>query len=205
MSEPHTWEPTDKYRETYEHPLWKDYQAKGVRGGHDGMDYLVFRAFVESVKNGTGVPIDIYDAAAWMAVTCLSEESIALGGAPVAIPDFTAAAGSTASTPTPAPTTCRPFPTFPAYNRRKRPENNRRADCAVQSVPPIVLLFRWPQNGQQIVRLAVQQPFQARLADASAMQAGENMQARPRTAANFLLRSGGECCIMCEHRMHMPV
>ena len=53
------------------------------------MDYLVFRAFVESVKNGTGVPIDIYDAAAWMAVTCLSEESIALGGAPVAIPDFT--------------------------------------------------------------------------------------------------------------------
>ena len=89
VSEPHTWEPTDKYRETYEHPLWKDYQAKGVRGGHDGMDYLVFRAFVESVKNGTGVPIDIYDAAAWMAVTCLSEESIALGGAPVAIPDFT--------------------------------------------------------------------------------------------------------------------
>ena len=53
------------------------------------MDYLVFRAFVESVKNGTGVHIDIYDAAAWMAVTCLSEESIALGGAPVAIPDFT--------------------------------------------------------------------------------------------------------------------
>lgn len=52
VSEPHTWEPTDKYRETYEHPLWKDYQAKGVRGGHDGMDYLVFRAFVESVKNG---------------------------------------------------------------------------------------------------------------------------------------------------------
>ena len=53
------------------------------------MDYLVLRAFVESVKNGTGVPIDIYDAAAWMAVTCLSEESIALGGAPVAFPDFT--------------------------------------------------------------------------------------------------------------------
>ena len=40
-------------------------------------------------SDGTGVPIDIYDAAAWMAVTCLSEESIALGGAPVAIPDFT--------------------------------------------------------------------------------------------------------------------
>ena len=31
VSEPHTWEPTDKYRETYEHPLWKDYQAEGIR------------------------------------------------------------------------------------------------------------------------------------------------------------------------------
>ena len=27
--------------------------------------------------------------AAWMAVTCLSEQSIALGGIPVAFPDFT--------------------------------------------------------------------------------------------------------------------
>ena len=33
--------------------------------------------------------IDVYDAAAWMVVTCLSEESIAMGGAPVAFPDFT--------------------------------------------------------------------------------------------------------------------
>ena len=34
-------------------------------------------------------PIDVYDTAAWMAVTCLSEQSVALGGAPVAFPDFT--------------------------------------------------------------------------------------------------------------------
>jgi hypothetical protein len=27
--------------------------------------------------------------AAWMSITCLSEDSIAAGGAPVAIPDFT--------------------------------------------------------------------------------------------------------------------
>ena len=30
-----------------------------------------------------------YDGAAWMAVTALSEESIAKGGVPVAFPDFT--------------------------------------------------------------------------------------------------------------------
>lgn len=35
------------------------------------------------------MPIDVYDMAAWMCITALSEQSIALGGAPVAIPDFT--------------------------------------------------------------------------------------------------------------------
>ena len=35
------------------------------------------------------MPIDIYDMAAWMSITALSERSIAMGGAPVEIPDFT--------------------------------------------------------------------------------------------------------------------
>ena len=33
--------------------------------------------------------MDVYDAASWMCITALSEESIALGGQPVAVPDFT--------------------------------------------------------------------------------------------------------------------
>ena len=33
--------------------------------------------------------IDVYDMATWMAITPLSEMSIAMGSAPVAIPDFT--------------------------------------------------------------------------------------------------------------------
>jgi len=53
------------------------------------MDWLVLRAFVESVKNQTKPPIDVYDAAAWMCITPLSEASIAKGGMPVEIPDFT--------------------------------------------------------------------------------------------------------------------
>ena len=73
----------------YEHPLWKEYREFGLRGGHGGMDYLVLRAFVESIQNNVKFPIDVYDTAAWMAITCLSEESIAKGSAPVAIPDFT--------------------------------------------------------------------------------------------------------------------
>ena len=35
------------------------------------------------------MPIDVYDMAAWMAITPLSEQSIAHGGMPQAIPDFT--------------------------------------------------------------------------------------------------------------------
>ena len=83
-----SWEPLEKYMEKYEHPLWKEYKAAGIKGGHGGMDFLVLRAFFESVINHTPAPIDVYDTAAWMAVTCLSEESIALGSMPVPFPDF---------------------------------------------------------------------------------------------------------------------
>ena len=83
------WDSLNNYYEKYEHPLWKWYRMEGVKGGHGGMDYLVLRAYVEAVKAGTQTPIDVYDTAAWMAVTCLSEDSVAMGSMPVAIPDFT--------------------------------------------------------------------------------------------------------------------
>ena len=83
------WDNAKEYRDQYEHPVWQSYLKEGVRGGHDGMDWLVLRAFFESVKNGTPAPLDVYDAAAWMSITALSEQSVAMGGAPVAIPDFT--------------------------------------------------------------------------------------------------------------------
>ena len=83
------WDSLNNYYEKYEHPLWKWYRTEGVKGGHGGMDYLVLRAYVEAVKAGTQTPIDVYDTASWMAVTCLSEDSVAMGSMPVAIPDFT--------------------------------------------------------------------------------------------------------------------
>lgn len=83
------WNNVETYREEYDHPIWKAYLEEGVRGGHDGMDWLVFRAFFEAAKAGKPTPIDVYDAAAWMCISCLSEQSVAMGGAPIAIPDFT--------------------------------------------------------------------------------------------------------------------
>jgi len=90
ISPRHEWEPFGPYREKYEHPLWKAYQDEGIRfGGHGGMDFLVLSAFVEALQKRVPPPIDVYDTAAWMSVTCLSEQSVAMGGAPVPVPDFT--------------------------------------------------------------------------------------------------------------------
>ena len=83
------WGNVEELREQYEHPILKQYLAEGVKCGHDGMDWLVFSAFFDSVKQGQTPPIDVYDMASWMAVTALSEQSVAMGGLPVAFPDFT--------------------------------------------------------------------------------------------------------------------
>lgn len=83
------WGNIEKYREEYDHPLWKQFLTEGVQGGHGGMDWLVLKAFFESAKAGSEVPIDVYDTATWMCISALSEQSIAMGSMPVAIPDFT--------------------------------------------------------------------------------------------------------------------
>lgn len=86
---PGEWEPLDNYMEEYEHPLWKKSTASEYSAGHGGMDWLVARAFLEAVRNRTQTPLDVYDSATMLAVSVLSEESVALGSAPLAIPDFT--------------------------------------------------------------------------------------------------------------------
>lgn len=85
----HNWAPVDEIRAEYEHPIWKEYEQESVNHGHGGMDYLVLSAFAEAVINDVKPPIDVYDTATWMVVTCLSEQSCAMGGMPVPIPDFT--------------------------------------------------------------------------------------------------------------------
>ncbi len=81
------WNNVDQYYQRYDHPIWANYQPG--RDGHGGMDYLVLRAFIDSVQRRCEPPIDVYDMASWMSITTLTEDSIALGGHPVAIPDFT--------------------------------------------------------------------------------------------------------------------
>ena len=84
----HDWTPVEEIYEKYDHPIWQKYRDRLI-GGHGGMDGLVLQAFFDAVRDRTPPPIDVYDCAAWMSITCLSEQSIAMGGAPVAFPDFT--------------------------------------------------------------------------------------------------------------------
>lgn len=85
----HRWEEAASYLEKYDHPLWKKLEAASKGAGHGGMDFFLMNAFVESVKDQVSPPIDVYDAACWMAITPLSEASIAMGGRPMNFPDFT--------------------------------------------------------------------------------------------------------------------
>lgn len=84
----HYWDRAEDYYDEYDHPIWKDYKDRQF-GGHNGIDALVLQAFLDAVRNQVNTPIDVYDVASWMAVTYLSEQSIAIGSAPVPFPDFT--------------------------------------------------------------------------------------------------------------------
>ena len=84
----HRWEKEDKYLEEFDHPLWKRFQDQAAGSGHGGMDFFIFRAFVEALKGAEPV-IDVYDAVSMSVISPLSEKSIRLGSASVKIPDFT--------------------------------------------------------------------------------------------------------------------
>jgi predicted dehydrogenase len=89
VSEPHRWDKADSWLKKYDHPLWIKYGEYAEGAGHGGMDFFVLHAFIESAKQQIAPPLDVYDAAAWSAITPLSERSIENNGAPQYFPDFT--------------------------------------------------------------------------------------------------------------------
>ncbi len=85
----HIWDEATSWLDKYDHPLWKKYGEKAMGAGHGGMDFFVIQAFIESAKQNIAPPLDAYDAAAWSAITPLSEVSIANNGESQDFPDFT--------------------------------------------------------------------------------------------------------------------
>ncbi len=79
----------EQYKADYLPDVWLNITDEERELGHGGMDYFEFKAFFECLRENKPMPIDVYDAAAWMCITYLSEASCAMGGQPMAIPDFT--------------------------------------------------------------------------------------------------------------------
>ena len=86
---PHQWDAQKEWLDKYDHPLWARWSKETQGAGHGGMDFFVIHSFMESIKRQIPTPMDVYDAAAWSAITPLSEQSIELGNETVEFPDFT--------------------------------------------------------------------------------------------------------------------
>jgi hypothetical protein len=92
----HRWE-TDltRWYQEFDHPLWKKVGEIAARSdqlggmGHGGMDFVMKWRLVQCLREGLPLDQDVYDAAAWSVVGPLTEQSVAAGGAPVEVPDFT--------------------------------------------------------------------------------------------------------------------
>jgi len=67
---------------------WQNITPAEIEQGHGGMDVYCFKYFFECLRENKPMPVDVYDAAAWMSITPLSEQSIE-NKSFVEIPDFT--------------------------------------------------------------------------------------------------------------------
>lgn len=69
--------------------VWKNITEEDKKRGHGGMDGIMVSRFIKCLMNNEPMDIDVYDGAAWMSVSYLSEKSIKEGGAVQYFPDFT--------------------------------------------------------------------------------------------------------------------
>lgn len=81
------WRCLDEYGE-FAHPAWADPESLRRLDPHGGMDVLLLSRLVDSMVAGRVPDLDVYDAAAWSAVTPLSELAVETAQV-VDFPDFT--------------------------------------------------------------------------------------------------------------------
>jgi predicted dehydrogenase len=85
--EPNTWHSLWEFEEEFLPEPWRELEAVAMKTGHEGCDYFEVHAFIESLRNGTPPPVDVYTALDWTLPGLMSEQSIEAGGVPVAVPD----------------------------------------------------------------------------------------------------------------------
>ncbi len=88
---------TERIRNTYKHPLWKQAGeiAKKI-GGHGGMDYLMVLRLAYCLQNGLPLDMNVYDLASWCCLCELTETSARNRGRSMDVPDFTRGGWKTA-------------------------------------------------------------------------------------------------------------
>ena len=91
----HAWEDLAGYRTEYEHPVWRALEERSRGAGHGGMDFIEDYRLIHCLRNGQPLDMDVYDGAAWSAVSELSERSIKQRSRPMDVPDFTRGAWKT--------------------------------------------------------------------------------------------------------------
>ncbi len=85
----HEWEDAEAYLKEFEHPVWKAIGEQGKDASHGSMDYIEDFRLIRALHLGVEPDLNVYDAAAWSAVSELSEKSVAARSKPIDFPDFT--------------------------------------------------------------------------------------------------------------------
>ena len=62
-------------RDEFEHPLWKELEARAAGAGHGGMDFIEDYRLIKCLRAGLPTDMNVYDAAALSAVVELSVQS----------------------------------------------------------------------------------------------------------------------------------
>lgn len=94
-SRAHRWDELGAWRDEFDHPIWKALEERSKGAGHGGMDFIEDYRLIECLRWGEPMDMDVYDGAAWSAVSALSERSIRRRSSSVDVPDFTRGAWKT--------------------------------------------------------------------------------------------------------------
>jgi hypothetical protein len=89
QSRPHRWEEAAALYQWYDHPLWRSERIREMDRGHGGMDFLEDYRLIQCLRRGEPTDLNVYDAAALSSMVELSIRSVAGGGKPQQVPDFT--------------------------------------------------------------------------------------------------------------------
>jgi hypothetical protein len=85
----HRWEDLEALRAEFDHPVWRALEERSRGAGHGGMDFIEDYRLIACLRTGEPMDMDVYDGAAWSAVSALSERSIRDRSSSVEFPDFT--------------------------------------------------------------------------------------------------------------------